>query len=742
VVDTNTVVNAAFLSGAAASNAGITSSSSSSSTAAANSGFNAAGQAVVQNAFGGWSPVINGVVQNQSVLGPVSPASINVSGGGGYFGGGGGGGVFQSTPFTSSILGGSGALSGSQAAQQAAQNAGLSASQLSSYLTSQQAAAQSAARLAAQSNIAVGDIYVPGLNMYSSGGTKDQTAILRFPTPSEQKKIDLANAQGSFSNLPPVKFLKGEYGFQQKTLKGTPINQSATSSYGQPTIPSNYTGFNVYKTTDDLFQKGNEIFTKNINPLLIKAGVNKELVNTNVSVPSNLPGQLLVTSFFSPLLNTGSYSQEAAQEVANGELRYDYVKGIWVRVNKITGEVTPAVTRDSALAEFKASPEERQISILKKAFTHEGLNPDATPIQKVYLDQPSLLKDVEKAKSFMKEAGLTEEQANNLIYKLFPKLKPKLPATAISSDTILNEQTQTPVAPVSSGYEINAEIPNTRGISKITAASQVPAEPPPQNILVGGNQLSTSYVGTNQYERTAGGLLPKSATNLKIQMNEQSSSLLNPASLSISEGLSSLSNQASSLSNPSASLSSSASVSSSASASKSASETSQISNLLNPESSLSINQQASTSQTQEEQQNQNQRTKSKGLSLLLPSNLLNKVKNIVKKQAHIYEALTIRKKKLVPLGDFLSADEAFKKGEEVSRRTLARSSLVIAKDTGQFIKPSNLPNDFRFSKRNPYQLVQRKALNRGTGEVPEIQAAKRSSGRRFTPTKSFKKGRI
>ncbi len=40
------------------------------------SGLNSQGAAVVHNSFGGYSPVSNGVIQPQSVPGPVSPGSV------------------------------------------------------------------------------------------------------------------------------------------------------------------------------------------------------------------------------------------------------------------------------------------------------------------------------------------------------------------------------------------------------------------------------------------------------------------------------------------------------------------------------------------------------------------------------------------------------------------------------------------------------------------------------------------
>ena len=117
----------------------------------------------------------------------------------------------------------------------------------------------------------------------------------------------------------------------------------------------------------------------------------------------------------------------------------------------------------------------------------------------------------------------------------------------------------------------------------------------------------------------------------------------------------------------------------------------------------------------------------------LRSRALNKAKKFL--------AFTKRKGKLVKIGEFSTPDEAFNKGEQVSRQTLARSTFVYT-DKGQPVSPFLIPADFRLGKKNRNQIVQRKALNRGSQEIPEIKSyQRRKTIARFKPTKTFAKAR-
>lgn len=101
-----------------------------------------------------------------------------------------------------------------------------------------------------------------------------------------------------------------------------------------------------------------------------------------------------------------------------------------------------------------------------------------------------------------------------------------------------------------------------------------------------------------------------------------------------------------------------------------------------------------------------------------------------------YSVFTKRRGKLVELGKGLPLGRAKKLGIEVARRTLARSVLIKQAGTTELqdITFGISPSEFRLPKRTTagfeLQLVQRKALTRGTGEVGEIQMFKRQKARR------------
>ncbi len=246
------------------------------------------------------------------------------------------------------------------------------------------------------------------------------TAIDRQPTYQERIKIQEAQHRGSFQEFPPVKFLAGEYEWQKKLdeqAKQYGIKQG-TEKPEQDLFGGDYT----YK---ELAKEGaySTIIRKASADVLGETSIfgAEKITGTKIPEPyrtltKESIGALGLFYAFSPAMSTGTYSQQ--QQVVKGEWIYDNVKRKWVRKDKLTGQIT----RTEAVGEFSRASEERQLEILKKAF--RGVKGE----KRVYIDESSLLKDIEKSRIFMKEAGLTEAQIQSRISKLFPQLdKVKVP---------------------------------------------------------------------------------------------------------------------------------------------------------------------------------------------------------------------------------------------------------------------------------------------------------------------------
>lgn len=161
-----------------------------------------------------------------------------------------------------------------------------------------------------------------------------------------------------------------------------------------------------------------------------------------------LLGNLFLWMFFAPAFKTGAAAQQQVVLGDDEELIYDYVKGIWKKRNKVTGKIS----RLQATSEFGKIPEERQLKILKQAFT-ENVDDAGNVLKRVYLDKQSLLKDIGKAKKFMRESGLSETQIDRLINKLFPNIKITAPIIETEGSLLYGIQ----------------KVPQMRGLGKLIA---------------------------------------------------------------------------------------------------------------------------------------------------------------------------------------------------------------------------------------------------------------------------------
>jgi len=247
-----------------------------------------------------------------------------------------------------------------------------------------------------------------------------------YPLTQEQLEAQAeAQQKGSFQEFPPIKFLGGEYPWQKKLAE--------MGKEAEPTKLDIFLGYEGYKGKEeqDLFggeYSFKELAKKGAYPEIIRKGFAESLGGLSVWGAEKITGGELPPKIkqrtkeqigtiglffgFAPLMKTGTYSQHLQQE-ATSEWIYDYVKRKWVKRSKLTGEIT----RTEATSSFGEMSEARQLSILRRAFRTSG------KYKRVYLDKPSLLKDVEKAKQFMRESGLNEYQIQSRIDKLFPQLK-------------------------------------------------------------------------------------------------------------------------------------------------------------------------------------------------------------------------------------------------------------------------------------------------------------------------------
>jgi len=126
----------------------------------------------------------------------------------------------------------------------------------------------------------------------------------------------------------------------------------------------------------------------------------------------------------------GTFSQQelAPQE----EYIYDYTENVWKIKNKVTGKI-----RKIEVPQLKDLPEKIQLDILKKSFK-QNIDDAGNVLDRVYIDESSLLKDVREARAYLKEEGLTDIQVKNLLRKLYPELVKEIPLINQEGSSIAN----------------------------------------------------------------------------------------------------------------------------------------------------------------------------------------------------------------------------------------------------------------------------------------------------------------
>lgn len=161
------------------------------------------------------------------------------------------------------------------------------------------------------------EAYNPQLKRYVSTSPTGSsgTAYSRPPTLDEQYKIDLANKKGSISELPPVKFLSGEYGWQKTLIEK---NKEKT----QPKFIEDMKGkgdlMSIPYSPQALAPKEANIFFKGekvVRDILTSRGVD---TSNTIKIPKQTASDvaLLVSLVaFDPLMRTGAVKKQTTSQV-------------------------------------------------------------------------------------------------------------------------------------------------------------------------------------------------------------------------------------------------------------------------------------------------------------------------------------------------------------------------------------------------------------------------------------------
>ncbi len=161
---------------------------------------------------------------------------------------------------------------------------------------------------------------------YGAGGT----ALQRYPTIEEQRKIELAQERGAISELPPLKLLAGEYEWQKKSDKKK--EEPPKDIYGEQ-----YTYKELYEagalptivrktaTRAGLFfvWAGEKITGRPVSPELKKQA-------------AQAIGTIFLFSGFAPAMRAGTYSEQVSKQLS--KTRFDKLKELLNKAEKKIAE--------------------------------------------------------------------------------------------------------------------------------------------------------------------------------------------------------------------------------------------------------------------------------------------------------------------------------------------------------------------------------------------------------------------
>jgi hypothetical protein len=328
------------------------------------------------------------------------------------------------------------------------------------------------------------EIYNPELNAFSSVSATGSsgTANLRPPTIQEQYKIDLANYKGSYSQLPPIKFLAGGYDWQKKleSMKEKPVTILGQTFAPSNITPDQYSNSISQNSLKDIYNTGNlpavitklaytggEKYLGALNKAKTSTFGGSSLSNSQIQQGGQILGQAGLFTLFSPAISTATTgTTEVSLDEAGSELIYDNIKQKWVRINKLTGQVTevnqPKITSSELISNIKQD-------LVSKNAGQEQADYLAKLYGKFFKDQPNGKDNFKKLLTNLYESGE---------FKGFPvEYLNKAPTT---SNKIL--------------YEISMQVPRLRNVQGIMTGSTISQSPFTQ---IGTNMQTNNFNSLN-----------------------------------------------------------------------------------------------------------------------------------------------------------------------------------------------------------------------------------------------------
>ncbi len=177
------------------------------------------------------------------------------------------------------------------------------------------------------------DIYDPRTGTYKTapyGYGAGGTVLQRAPTREEQRRIDIAQERGAISELPPLKFLAGEYEWQKKLEK-------------KPKEPPKDV-FGEQYTYKELYEAG--ALPTIVRKAATRAGlffVGAGERITGGEVPPELKkqtaqaiGTVFLFSGFAPAMRTGTYSEQVSKQLS--KTKFDKLKELLNKAEKKVAE--------------------------------------------------------------------------------------------------------------------------------------------------------------------------------------------------------------------------------------------------------------------------------------------------------------------------------------------------------------------------------------------------------------------
>jgi len=278
------------------------------------------------------------------------------------------------------------------------------------------------------------EIYSSQLGGYVSASepSGQATGFIRTPTKEERTKIEQAQYSGTILGISEkagevsesFNVWFGGEDYKEKAKESlAKLPKPKQSTEGDWLSPSGVKSLFDWGAEQTL--KAGEFAGEKVTPLLIKAGVSEEswLFKPTEKITRKQVKDIISTAYmfsaFEPFMRTGTYQQsQYADEVVEVVYQGKKVKMTSSEAQRrgLTG------TRTQAVGEFGRASSSRQVEIIKSAFK-----------DRLYLDEASRFADIQKAISFMKEAGLQNTRIKEILLEVFPKQTTTQTSTVIQA---------------------------------------------------------------------------------------------------------------------------------------------------------------------------------------------------------------------------------------------------------------------------------------------------------------------